>query len=355
MSKRKAFMIMPFNDNFFEVFEMLRREFESDFEFSHAGEEGNQQNILKDIIQPIYDADVIIADLTGLNPNVLYELGVAHTFNKKTIIITQDDLASLPFDLKSYRAKSYTTHFKKFAELVEDMKRNLDGVISGDVVFSNPVKDFISFSNISNTPWFVEDKVQLLTDNEDKGFLDFIVEIEQATDRIIESTENTESEMKVMLKGMMKSAEAVEKTSGSGFASFAHKEVKKAATYMNTFAAALKIHNSDFTNSWNSIEKGILGLLEMYISGNHENKFPLINYLKVLKSFQLSAVSTKKSIIGFKESLLRILGNERTLNQAIRFLDEDLQTYLEAIDITTSSIDKIIKKSIFVVGEIDFS
>ena len=104
---------MPFEDKFFEVYEMLKRKFEEDFIFSHAGDEDNQQNILKDIIQAIYEADIVIADLTGLNANVFYELGVAHTLNKKVIIITQD-ISSLPFDLKSYRAKEYSTHFVKF-------------------------------------------------------------------------------------------------------------------------------------------------------------------------------------------------------------------------------------------------
>lgn len=38
-----------------------------------------------DIIEPIYRADIVNVDLTGLNPNAMYELGVAHTFNKKII------------------------------------------------------------------------------------------------------------------------------------------------------------------------------------------------------------------------------------------------------------------------------
>ena len=101
MGKKKVFVIMPFADEFFDVYEMLKKEFQDDFEFSNAGDEDNQTNILADIIQPIFEADIILADLTGLNPNVLYELGVAHAFNKKTIIITQDELSKLPFDLKS--------------------------------------------------------------------------------------------------------------------------------------------------------------------------------------------------------------------------------------------------------------
>ena len=85
MDKQKVFVIMPFDDKFFEIYEMLKRQFEKDFLFSHAGEEDNQQNILKDIVQAIYDSDIIIANLTGLNPNVFYELGIAHTLNKKVI------------------------------------------------------------------------------------------------------------------------------------------------------------------------------------------------------------------------------------------------------------------------------
>ena len=100
MDKKKVFVIMPFQEQFFEVYEMLKIEFGEHFEFSNAGDEANLQNILKDIVQPIYEADIIIADLTGLNANVMYELGLAHSFNKKTIVITQDDLSKLPFDLK---------------------------------------------------------------------------------------------------------------------------------------------------------------------------------------------------------------------------------------------------------------
>lgn len=46
MEKKKVFVIMPFKDEFFEVYEMLKLQFSESFEFSNAGDEGNQQNIL---------------------------------------------------------------------------------------------------------------------------------------------------------------------------------------------------------------------------------------------------------------------------------------------------------------------
>lgn len=143
MSKSKVFMIMPFEDSFFEVYKMIKMNFIDNFEFSHAGEQENQLNILQDIIKPIYEADIIIADITNLNANVIYELGIAHTFNKKTIVITQDNLNNLPFDLRQYRTKYYTTHFVKFHELLKYLNINLNGAINGDVIYSNPVRDFI--------------------------------------------------------------------------------------------------------------------------------------------------------------------------------------------------------------------
>ena len=65
-SKKNVFVIMPFQEEFFEMYEMLKMEFADNYEFTNAGEEGNQQNILRDIIEPIYQSDIVIADLTGL-------------------------------------------------------------------------------------------------------------------------------------------------------------------------------------------------------------------------------------------------------------------------------------------------
>ena len=46
---------------------------------------------------------------------------------------------------------------------------------------------------------------------------------------------------------------------------------------------------------------------------------------------------------------------ERSLNQSIRFLDEDLANYLSIMEQIRCSIDRILDKSRFVVGQIEFS
>lgn len=57
------------------------------------------EGMLDRIFNQINKADVIVADMTGKNPNVFYEVGYAHALNKVVLLITQsaDDI---PFDLK---------------------------------------------------------------------------------------------------------------------------------------------------------------------------------------------------------------------------------------------------------------
>jgi hypothetical protein len=54
-------------------------------------------------------ADLILADITGLNAHVLYELGVAYGLNKPIAMIAQEgsDLAALPGDLAKQQIVTY--------------------------------------------------------------------------------------------------------------------------------------------------------------------------------------------------------------------------------------------------------
>lgn len=65
-----------------------------------------QQSIMQDIWGAINAAKLIIADCTGRNPNVFYELGIAHTLGKKTIVITREE-NDIPFDLRHLRYIKY--------------------------------------------------------------------------------------------------------------------------------------------------------------------------------------------------------------------------------------------------------
>jgi hypothetical protein len=62
--------------------------------------------IITDIYTAIADANICIADVTGRNPNVSYELGMAHSLAKPVVIITQD-IKDVPFDYRHWRIIEY--------------------------------------------------------------------------------------------------------------------------------------------------------------------------------------------------------------------------------------------------------
>lgn len=354
MNKTKVFMIMPFEEKFFEVYEMLKREFNEDFVFSHAGDEDNQQNILKDIIQAIYETDIVIADLTGLNANVFYELGVAHTLNKKVIIITED-ISSLPFDLRSYRAKEYSTHFIKFAELVEALKKYLHGAVTGKIVYSNPVNDFLSTKkgkDVAKSIHSQDNTIALLEDSE-KGFLDFMAGIEENMNTMTDYINKMCNDLETMSNNIEKSTNRITSTGGNSTASFVKKEAKKIANYIGTFDTNLQEYNKHYINLWNQIEKDIFGLLESKYASQSIND--LIAFLKSLKFTQEQIAESNKSVEYMKSASIGNQGMERSLNQAIRFLDEDLTNYLSIMEQIYYSIDRILEKSRLIVGKVEFN
>jgi len=86
----------------------------------------------KQIFQNLYDADLIIADITGGNPNVFYELGIRHTFKKRgTIIMRNTEEQSIPFDLADDYIHPYVWNIdvlseerEKLTSLIEKRKTN---------------------------------------------------------------------------------------------------------------------------------------------------------------------------------------------------------------------------------------
>ncbi|HYP24595.1 MAG TPA: hypothetical protein VEV43_13575, partial [Actinomycetota bacterium] len=86
------------------------------------------------IIQAIVNAKVVVADLTGRNANVYYELGVAHSFAKPLLILV-DSTDSLAFDLQGERAivigdDGAEIGARKAAAAADEVRRQLDVVLA---------------------------------------------------------------------------------------------------------------------------------------------------------------------------------------------------------------------------------
>jgi hypothetical protein len=59
-------------------------------------------HVMSDVWEAINATRLVIADCTGRNPNVFYEIGVAHTLGRPVVLITQQN-SDVPFDLQAIR------------------------------------------------------------------------------------------------------------------------------------------------------------------------------------------------------------------------------------------------------------
>lgn len=83
--------------------------------------------VMLDIWDSICVAEVIVVDLTGNNPNVTYEVGIAHTLGKEMICLSQTtDPAKVPFDLLGRRLIKYDTSDAGLGKLYSDVVRRLE-------------------------------------------------------------------------------------------------------------------------------------------------------------------------------------------------------------------------------------
>jgi hypothetical protein len=107
-SKVSCFIVMPFSQEWSaDVHRILARACEGAGVRPVRGDDlFTPTDILEDIWQSINAADFVIADITGRNPNVLYELGIAHTLAKPVLILSKE-AADIPIDLATRRVILY--------------------------------------------------------------------------------------------------------------------------------------------------------------------------------------------------------------------------------------------------------
>ncbi len=74
------------------------------------------QSVMEDVFEGIVSSRLIVADCTNRNPNVLYELGLAHALGKRTALLSQS-VEDIPFDLRRFRFCIYEDNSDGYPKL----------------------------------------------------------------------------------------------------------------------------------------------------------------------------------------------------------------------------------------------
>jgi hypothetical protein len=252
---------MPFDAEFQSVYDKLIVPAleKAGYRVKRADSDLDQQNVLKDVVRGIATADLVVAELTSRNPNVLYELGLSHALRRNTILITQS-MDDIPFDLRAYRVIRYSTQFDAADELSEQLEAIGNAHSEKAVDFGSPVVDFLSDQPTPST-------IDRQRDNEatgresgsakadsspavsstdegssSEGFLDAILSIEDANGRITERLQRIgESTQRIgeSFQAKTQEVEAVQSAGGDGVISQAHRIAGEIAEALDDYAADL--------------------------------------------------------------------------------------------------------------------
>lgn len=123
-SSSLCFVIMSFSPEYESVYRQLIKPAAEPFGLKvlRADDIYSPGVITEQIRAAIHQSVICIADVTGKNPNVLYEVGIAHTLGKPTILLTQS-VEQIPFDLRAFRVVIYDI------EKISKARENLAGTI----------------------------------------------------------------------------------------------------------------------------------------------------------------------------------------------------------------------------------
>jgi hypothetical protein len=125
--------------------------------------------IVHDIWALTQQARVILADLSEKNPNVFYELGLAHAIAKPVILVTES-IDDVPFDLRSLRVLAYN---KNEPDWGERLKEKIEGSIRE--VLNSPLESvlptFLKIKESSSTTTVTKAEKDLIALRQDMDLL----------------------------------------------------------------------------------------------------------------------------------------------------------------------------------------
>ena len=170
-TSRLCFVMMPFSKRFNDVYRLLIAPVAMDNGLTvlRADEMSGPGFIIEQIRTAVQQSRLCIADLTGSNPNVLYEVGYAQAAGKPLVLIAED-ASHLPFDITHQRVILYGADLDAAKPLVQkalsivlstsrleeaarlfDLAQYRGAVAAGAVVLEQRLRDALATRSLEGT------------------------------------------------------------------------------------------------------------------------------------------------------------------------------------------------------------
>lgn len=340
-------MIMPFQQEYIKFFDALKDELAGAYNLVNANT-NNMKNILKDVVDGIKEADFVIADLTIENANVYYELGIAHTLDKKVILITRK-IDKLPFDINHYRAIEYSTNYWELPDFFETLKKTL---MDDTVQFGNPVSDCLGEkkNSIDKTEMNNEYKpveVEVIQESfpEPKGIIDMFTEITDDTDEITQSVNMFEEQIKTFTVNFNSKIAQVKNINGSNKNAFLVKKLLAGiSTDVNKLADETDFFAKIFDINWARIQENYFSILDNKLMHHESNKVHLESAINTLNGLKDAMKKTYDVFEQLNQTYASIPSISTDLNKSFSKAKKATTDLLGLLSDAQDNIEKIDEK-----------
>ena len=346
----RIFVIMPFDSEFNLIYRHLIKEpleRRGDYDVSRADDSPGSQNLLEEIVQGIDNADLIIADLTGRNSNVYYELGIAHKGMKPTIQIVQD-VEHIQFNLRAYNTVLYHVRPDGSSDLSDKL---LEFIENPDYKFKNPVTDYsvsVRTQPIIAPGTLDESRESAEEDSDvtDYGILDARADTHDALASILATTEGIGTDIAEIGEKAVQHTERINELQSNPNQEKLHRKalkvIRQFASDVNGFSDSIDNRIPALRESWNALDQGLgheLLNTDLENESDYEAAGELISNLVNMRDQQTNAIT---SIQGFREAQRGLIGLSRVSNPALRNSIKSVDNLIEELELGNSVVTRII-------------
>jgi hypothetical protein len=357
----RAFVIMPFDPEFDSIYEQLIKPSleEIGYEVVRADSITDQQNILRDIVEGIAYADLVVAELTTLNANVYYELGLCHGLRIPTVLLAQS-MDEVPFDLRSYRVQVYETRFDKIHKLKESLKVIAEKHKRGGVTFGSPVIDFYPQRIETKTVAAVgadgdgadgEPNEENESEEEDeKGGADYAAEVEIAFEDMnsfVTELGEINAEYTSRISGHAEQLKKLNENPQPGAARKKRTILSRAASDLNEWSKKLEQKSPDFDKSVESLDESFTGLVRFAEEPSTEED--KLGYANARKTFSEFVPKSHEATESFRE-LNAVVAGLRSLSKDMSRASRRFTQVLGDIIQTLEKVEAFAGRAVSLLG-----
>lgn len=118
----------------------------SDFRVERADHDKTPGIVTEAIIEKIIEADLVVADLSGVNPNVMYELAVRHALGEPFVQMMEAG-GDLPFDISSVNTVFFRADLKGRQTAIDNLREAAEAAL-GEADLGNPIRRAADFRSL---------------------------------------------------------------------------------------------------------------------------------------------------------------------------------------------------------------